>query len=191
MLEVFAQAEFAEQTKGLPGTIEEAVPYYEGIIDRYDAAVLAGNVPLMRRIEEEADLLATHLNGGEHCGITSGPESPGRILEQRTAAPPGTVPRWGQAGNFTVTLQHCQVRVEFGGLYGICLPQFGAYAVDLDKPFISQTGYRSFMAYNTHHQPGTTVNEYIHTVLHDYITKELKNKLVPIQEEYRERARKR
>ncbi len=188
LLELFAQAEFEEQTKDLPGTVALAVPYYMGLIERYDHAVLAGNTDQARTLEDEADLLAIHLNNGTRLGIKGDDESPCSVLERATTAPTGIVPRWGQAGDFIVTVNGCNVRVTFGGLYGTCIPQFSAHAIDQDKPFISPTGYRSFMAYHIDTTTGgITVQDYVTQVIQEHITKELKGKLVTIQPEYRRR----
>jgi hypothetical protein len=113
---------------------------------------------------KEAGLLATYLNGGTRLGIKGGPKSPCSVLERLTTAPTGTVPRWGQAGTFDITLNGCRIRVEVGGLYDTCIPQFSTHAVEYDKPFISQTGYRRFIGQPFDCTPGgITVETYVTT----------------------------
>jgi hypothetical protein len=98
LLEVFAQEEYERQTSHLPRTIEEAVPYYRGLIERYDAAIMAGDQEHASTIAEEADLLAIRLNGDTRLGIKADEQSPCSVLERATNAPNGTIPRWGQTG---------------------------------------------------------------------------------------------
>jgi hypothetical protein len=91
MLEVFAQSEYAQQTDHLPVTITEAIPYYQALIERYDQSIMAGNKDQARSIEQEADLLATHLNAGRAPTHRSGhhysPTDPpaGRLLRTASA----------------------------------------------------------------------------------------------------------
>src|ERR1700730_10878662 len=114
-------------------------------------------------IREEAHLLAAKLNGGT-CGIIAGPDAPGCILERESAAPPDTVPLWGQAGEFIVTVGAMRVRIELHGMFGIgstsCLfPGFYARAVDLDRPFLSETGFRTFLGLSAQLVPGLTTED--------------------------------
>ncbi len=97
----------------------------------------------------EARSLALRLNGGER-GILADEDAPGCVLERESAAPPGAVPLWGQKGAFIVTVAGMRVRVALHGVFGIgswsgFWPGFAAHAVDWDKPFLSETGYRSFL----------------------------------------------
>ena len=69
------------------------------------------------------------------------------------------MPLWVQQGSFVVTVAGTRVRVETGGLFGIGCgsgfwPGFVAHAVELDRPFISETGYRSFISIHADPAPG-------------------------------------
>ena len=68
-------------------------------------------------------------------------------------APDGEVPIWGQPGRFLVTVEGMRVLVDYRGLegreslgtnYGLS-HSFGAHIVDVLRPFLSNTGYRSFI----------------------------------------------
>jgi len=79
--------------------------------------------------------------------------------------------------------------MEFGGLLGICEFGFDAHAVDWDRKFLSETGYRSFLV---GHETDCTggfppVNEAVRDIIENYIKNDLKGKLVEIQPQYRER----
>ena len=73
--------------------------------------MLAADADEAMRLRAEAYLLALKLNGG-NAGILSHDDAPGHVLAGRTAAAPGTVPRWGQTGDFIVMAGRMQVRVE-------------------------------------------------------------------------------
>lgn len=107
--------------------------------------MLGGDGEQAAQIREEAEDLAIRLNSGRF-GYKADDDSPASVLERQTAAPIGTVPLWGQVGSFIVDLPHVRVRGEFDGIFGLCLPAFSAHVVERDKPFISETGYRSFLS---------------------------------------------
>jgi hypothetical protein len=136
------QRQMDRATAHLPGTMEEALPFYRRMIDKHNAAMQAADIEQAMSIREEAHQLAAKLNGGT-CGIIAGPDAPGCILERESAAPPDSVPLWGQAGEFTITVGAMRVRIELKGMFGIgstsCLfPGFYARAVDLDRPFFER-----------------------------------------------------
>jgi hypothetical protein len=139
---------FARETAHLPSTIDEAMPFMRGLIERHHAAMLVDDFDEVMDLREEARLLASRLNGGKP-GILAGNDAPGCVLERETAAPVGAQPLWGQHGEFCVTIGAMEVRVEIDGMFGIgstsCLgPAFYAHAVDYARPFLSETGYRLF-----------------------------------------------
>src|SRR5580698_1327560 len=107
-----------QETAHLPNTMEEAIPYYRKMLERHHAAMIAGDIPEAMKILEEASALATKLNGNDPCGISCR-DGPGGILERETAAPAGTVPMWGQEGNFIIDVNGMKVRIEQDGLFGI------------------------------------------------------------------------
>lgn len=184
--------EFERSTGHLPGTFPEALPYYHALLDKHHAAMLAADVDETMRLRKEADSLALRLNHGEP-GILAGPDASGCALARETAAAPGNVPLWGQKGSFIVTVCGARVRIEMDGIFGICAsfcywPGFSAHAIDRDRPFISQTGYRSFLGIHADAVPGMTPDAFVAKVLAAHVAKELKGRLVAIAPSYRERA---
>src|SRR5271157_1417542 len=107
-----------QETAHLPSTMEESVPYYRGLIENHHAAMLAGDETAALEIRKEANRLAHKLDP-QHNGILAGPDAPGCFLSEATAAPDGTVPMWGQEGDFTVTVGSMPVRVTVDGMFGI------------------------------------------------------------------------
>jgi hypothetical protein len=149
-----------QETAHLPGTMEEAIPYYRKLIEKHHAAMIAGDAPTAMKIREEAEELAYKLNGND-AAIKGGPDAPCYVLERATTAPAGTVPMWGQTGEFTITVGDMPVRIEQDGIFGtgahaMLWPGFAAHAVDYQKPFLSETGYRSFIGCHADMVPGIT-----------------------------------
>jgi len=184
--------EVERETAHLPSTMEEAVPFYRLLIRQHHAAMLAADIETAMRLRKEAELLAVRLNGGEP-GILAGEDAPGCVLARETAAEPGTVPLWGQEGEFTVTVNAMRVRIEMDGMFGIgslfmFWPGFAAHAVDLGQPFLSETGYRSFLGIHADAAPGLTPDAFAGKIIASHIRRELKGRLVAIEPRYRKKA---
>lgn len=183
------QRRLDKATAHLPGTMEEALPFYRRMIERHHAAMLAAETGEAMSIREEAHKLAAKLNGGM-TGIIARDDSPGCILERESAAAPGLLPLWGQAGEFTVTVDAVRVRIEMQGMFGIggtsCLfPGFYAHAVDRDRPFLSETGFRTFLGLSGDLVPGLTPEEFARAAIAAYVDRELKGRLLMIEPRYR------
>jgi hypothetical protein len=119
-----------------------------------------------------------------------GPEAPCYVLERATHCDSGKVPLWGQTGEFIVTVRGAQVRIEMDGMFGIGampIPGFSAHVVEPNKPFISETGYRSFIGYQPDIPTDTTPDAYAKNLIQHYLDKECKGKLRPLKPECRER----
>lgn len=187
MFAAFTKAEFNAKTAHMASSIEEAIPAYRSIIDRYHAAILTGQPEQAASIQQEAEDLAARLYGGTCFGIKDAAETAiCSVLERATAAKPGDVPLWGQTGEFTLVVNGCPIRITFEGLYGICIPQFAAHAVEYAQPFISDTGFRSFMCLGFDcTSGGITVDDYVRAAIEGYIAHEMKGRLRPIHRRYR------
>jgi len=181
----------ARETAHLPGTLHVGVPFFARLIEAHHAAMKAGDEAETMRLRKEAGHLATKLNAGAP-GILAGEDAPGCVLMRETAAEPGTVPLWGQRGDFIVTVLGCQIRIEMEGLFGIgsafdYWPGFSAHAVDWDQPFISETGYRSFLGLHCDPIPGLGPDGFAATVIDAHIARELGGRLLDIDRRYAER----
>ncbi len=104
----------------------------------YHDAVIAGAVADLERAKLTYTACVMALNGGTHFGSATVNDE----LMAKHAAPAGQVPRWGQVGQFLLELDGMRIAVEAGpgaldGMYG-----FDLNAVDMDKPFLSSTGFR-------------------------------------------------
>ena len=175
---------FERETAHLPGTMAEAIPYFQELIERNHAAMLAADEQETRRLHTEAHNLAVKLNGGDG-GILAHDDAPGYVLERATAPDPGAVPLWGQTGAFTIEAAGKAVRIDMQGMFGIgsgwgFWPGFAARAVDPDKPFLSETGYRSFLGVHADPVPGLTPDIFAAKIIEAYVERELRGKLLPI-----------
>lgn len=179
---------FAKETAHLPETFEEAVAYFEELIRRHDQAMRIANVETAMELREDAQRLARKLNKGDP-GILAHDDAPAYQLERACAPKPGCAPLWGQAGTFVISVQNIEVEVELNGVFGIgaCFhfwPGFAARAVDHKKPFLSATGYRSFLGLHAEPQEGLSPEQFAEVVIDGYVRNELRGKLVQIDERY-------
>jgi len=184
---------FAKAHGHLPDTMEEAVPFYRDLVDRHHAAMLTADLDKVLALREDAHRLALVLNHGEP-GILAGPGAPGCRLATLTRAEDGTVPLWGQEGCFIIDVEGMRVRIAMDGLFGIGAPygswlNFAAHAVDWDRPFLSPTGYRSFLGLRAELVPGLTTDAFAVEVIAEHVAQNLKGRLVDIEARYRERIR--
>lgn len=184
---------FARKTAHLPGTMSVGIPFYRRLIEQHHAAMLVGDVAETKRLRAEARLLAVKLNKGQ-LGILADDDAPGCVLARETGADDGTVPLWGQTGRFTIHAAGMAVRIDMEGLFGIgsgwgFWPGFAAHAVDFDKPFLSETGYRSFLGTHAAPQAGLTPESFARMVIEIYVAQECGGQLYAISERYRQRDR--
>jgi len=109
--------------------------YNDAVMNRADFAALI--------IGERYDAVVWKLNGGTYFGCNAGDESAGSVVSRHCQAVPGEVPLWGQQGEFMIAVKDIRCWVKYGGGLGSVLRgQFEFNVVDLDAPFISETGYR-------------------------------------------------
>lgn len=163
-----------------PMAAETAIPLFRAMIDRHHAAMLAGDEKAAITIRKDAHKLAAQMNqDGTTFGIIAGDDAPGCVLERETQAPTGTVPLWGQSGDFIIDVDGMRVRIEQDGIFGIGAssmpwPGFSAHIVDRDKPFLSETGYRSFLGIHAPMVPGMTPDTVAREVIRGLIASEHK-----------------
>jgi len=118
-----------------PAEVEEVAA---AALRLYHDAIMLGAVADLERVKVTYRACVMALNGGTHFGSAAVDDE----LMAKHAAPAGQVPRWGQVGQFLLELDGMRIAVKAApgslkGTYG-----FDLYAVDMDKPFLSSTGYR-------------------------------------------------
>lgn len=176
-------ASLQRATGHLPETMDEAIPFFRGLIVKHHAAMLAGDIDGALELRAEATRLALRLNGGKP-GIIAGPDAPGCVLARATAVSEGSIPLWGQEGCFILDIDGMAARIRMDGVFGIGARycpwmNFFAEAIDRAKPFISETGYHSFMGLQAALLPGITPDALAREVIRVEI-KRLKGKLVKV-----------
>ena len=176
--------QFERETAHLPGTMEAAKAFYLHQLAQHHSAMLDNDFEKAIAIREEAHQLARKLNGNKP-GIIAHEDAPGCVLAQETAATPGIVPQWEQEGTFQTIAANMALQVTMEGIFGIgaCyMPycSFSVRAVDHDKPFLSSTGYRSFLGVSVEPEPGMDVEQFVRRVVKIYVQEELGNRLLAI-----------
>jgi hypothetical protein len=145
-------------------------------VARYHDAVLAGDLEALDSSQSAYEALVYVLNGSTMFGSAADEDRATHVLARAVAAAPGQVPCWGQSGDFLVEVDGMRVRVEVAkGLHnhhGITL-----HAVDLDRPFLSETGYRSHFVTVTSHL-GETVEQAVRRAIAQVLESEGKPKAI-------------
>ncbi|MEO0782297.1 MAG: hypothetical protein AAFZ46_11095 [Pseudomonadota bacterium] len=182
--ETNAKRAFEKETAHLPDTEEDAIAYHKVQIAAHHAAMLACDFNKALSIREEAHLLAKKLNDG-NPGILAHDDAPGYVLARACEAEDGTVPRWGQDGVFDINVTGADCRVTFQGMFGIgatAMPYLGfeVRAVNKSRPFISGTGYRSFLGCSVPPEDGMTPKDFAAKIITHYAETGLKGKLINV-----------
>jgi len=179
---------FDRQTAHLPDTMPEGIAYFRDLIERHHVAMLIADEMEVAAIREEARHLARKLNGGD-VGILAHEDASGYVLARETAADEDQVPLWGQTGSFVIEVCGVRFRIEMEGLFGIGSHSpwlgFSAHAVDLDRPFVSDTGYRSFLGAWMEPTQGIAPDIFAAEIITAYVRRDLKGHLVKIHDRYR------
>lgn len=180
--------EFERETGHLPSTMNEALPFFRSLLEEHHAAMLVADIERVHALREEAKKLALRLNNG-NPGIIAGEDAPGCMLERLTAAVPGEIPLWGQQGEFTIEAAGTSARIAMNGVFGIGSSVsfwhgFAARSVDASKPFISETGYRSFLGVHADAVSDMMPDAFVRSVLESFKARELKGRLVAIDKKY-------
>ena len=170
----------AELAASMPDTVPELLDVAAAAVDALHAAVMAGDQEAAELAADRYEATIWKLNGGTFFGCVADEDAPGNLVENHCRAAPGTVPKWGQSGTFLVTVDGIRALVEFGDGMGALRTHFAFHVVDLDKPFISETGYRSH--FDEMHA-GQTVDEVAGAILTAY----LKEKQHQVEPSYRDR----
>ena len=179
---------FARQTAHLPGTWHVAVPFYQRLIEDHHAAMLAANIDEAIRLRKEAHILARKLNDGAP-GIIADDDAPGCRLARETVAICGEMPLWGQLGRFVIEVAEIAIDIEMEGIFGIGAtsmpwPGFSAQTVDRERPFISETGYRSFLGIHAEIMPDLTPDVFARMAIEAHIEQVLNGRLLTVSNKW-------
>lgn len=111
--------------------------YHQGMSD--------GKVDLLHDAQLSYAAAIWKLNGGTSFGCMANQDSPGRVVERYCAVRPGGWGCWGARAEFAIKANGMRARVAYHGMGWASLHsiQFDFHVLDLDRPFISPTGYKS------------------------------------------------
>lgn len=144
-----------EYRKCLPDDDSELLNIAWKVLNEYHASVVATDVDGMLLASNKLRAIQEHAFGMDPDHNLSGPGGPpegngkhfcvydaGLWMLDAHAASDGDVPLFGQKGRFVTEIAGCLVDFRYSGLFGICGGD--AHVIDLDRPYFSPTGYRSF-----------------------------------------------
>ena len=107
-------------------------------------AVLNGADLVVEVADDRYNAAIWKLNGGTFFGCQGDADAAGKVIERHCQAVAGEVPMWGQVGEFLLEVGGVRAVVEVADGFGsLTNRHFSFHAVDLDGPFVSETGYRS------------------------------------------------
>lgn len=177
---------FDKETAHLPSSWAAALAFHRDQIDQHHAAMLDMDFEAAMTIRRDGHLLAKKLNGGK-SGILAVEDAPGCVLARKTEAQAGTVPLWGQRGSFEIEAAGTVALIDMEGMFGIgatAMPyvSFSARAKHCDTPFISETGYRSFLGASVTPQAGMTPHCFVRRVIETHVSKTLSGKLLAVRQ---------
>ena len=133
----------ASRAMTLPESRDDLFAFASATVAAYHAAVMAGDETGAIEQSRQYSAVVWKLNGGTFFACLDGPSAAGSLIETHCAALPGTVPLWGQAGEFTIEVDGIRALVAFSRGMIAWSFHFEYQAIDLELPFISETGYRS------------------------------------------------
>lgn len=159
----------AELAADLPSESAELLAVALVAVGELHAAVLASDGAGAERAADRYDAAVWKLNGGTFFGSMGDECAAGCVIERHCRAMPGSVPMWGQGGEFLIAVDGIRALVEFEAGFGLMHSHFQFHAVDLDRSFISQTGYRSH--FDTA-QGGMTVDQVATAIFRAYLAEQ-------------------
>ncbi|WP_267204338.1 hypothetical protein [Escherichia coli] len=110
------------------------------------------------------------MNGKTFFGCNAGEHEAAHVISEYCRADDGSIPMWGQHGDFIIESfsgMRARVKVEAGCMMGYLSTSF--HAVDLNAPFVSETGYRSHFVQFSDVKPGETVDAHVSRVFQSLI----------------------
>lgn len=178
---------FDRETAHLPDTWEDGLVFHKEQIAQHHTAMLEGEIEAAVAIRKDAHKLAIKLNGGQ--GILASDDAAGCRLGKVTAAEDGDIPMWGRDGCFVTVAKGMQIAVEMGGIFSIgatSMPYLGfsVRTTDPSKPFLSGTGYRSFLGVTVPPEIGMTTERFVQRVVAAHVETELNGKLRRVDRKY-------
>ena len=109
----------------------------------YDQAVVASNAHALAEAFSLYRAVICKMNRGTFSACDAGDDSPVQRLSRALAALDSAVPRWGQSGVFFI--EHAGIKAIVKTPIMSNFLAFSFHAVSPAAPFISETGFRSYI----------------------------------------------
>lgn len=160
------EAEMAMLASELPDGSALPETAWRAILDLNDA-VLRSDLDAVKQSISCYEACIWKLNGNTFFGSAADAKQAAEVIATYCQADKGQVPLWGQKGEFLVVSEtgvRAWVKVEQSRHY--C--SAGYNVIDLDKPFMSHTGYRHVI-FKYAYSKGETVSEYLTRTLDELL----------------------
>ncbi|WP_230960404.1 hypothetical protein [Burkholderia pseudomultivorans] len=148
-----------------PANRDELLAVALDAVRELHAAVVDDDAAAAEAASDRYDAVVWRLNGDTFFGCRVGA---GEIIEQHCRAEAGHIPMWGQAGEFLINVSGVRSIVEVDDGFGRFRVFFKFHAVDVNKQFISETGFRSHFEV---FQSGQTVDEVAKAIFAAFLAK--------------------
>lgn len=136
-------------------------------VEAFDVAIMAGDDTAAAVAFDLYEAVVFVLNGWTFFACRGDDEAAGYVVARHCAAVSGAVPGWGQSGEFVIEADGMRALVVTGWKFGGWLQHFSFHAIDFDRPFISETGYRSH--FQSQPYAGVTVDEAARLMLRSFV----------------------
>lgn len=134
-------AKMAALAADMPDDKAALLTVAQAAVGAVNAAIIAGDRDTAEAAWCRYEAVVWTLNGGGFFGFRGHRGAPGYVVEDYCRAPPGEIPMWGQSGSFVIGVDGVRALVDYRESF--IRASFEFRAIDLDHPFISDTGYRS------------------------------------------------
>ena len=127
-------------------------------LKQLDDACIAGDNERREAAASRFEACIWKLNGNTFFGASADEQQAANVISEYCRADGGAVPMWGQHGDFIIESLggiRARVKTDAGCMMGYLSASFNA--VDLGAPFVSETGYRSYIFQFSEILPGETV----------------------------------
>lgn len=131
---------FWHMARSMPDGDDELMAHAGEVLESFHASVMVGSALKAMVAANRFDVLVRKMNRGANFASA---EVRDRILD-RYKPEPGQVPLWGQDGEFRITVNDCRAWVKVSVARWHFMPHLEFHIIDLDRKFISETGYRSY-----------------------------------------------
>ena len=128
---------------GLPDDEDELIWTAGQAMVSYDQGVMASDLVAMVHAARLFKAVILKMNKGTLFACDAGDDSPSERLRRALSALDSAVPRWGQCGAFFI--EHAGIKAVVQSRSTPNSLAFSFHAVSGAVPFISETGYRSFI----------------------------------------------